>query len=151
MTWWMIALLSLLYSFIGGIVGYLVFDDDSDGMMLGLFWPILLAGFFVYTVCLIPFKAAVFTVNGIKKLIDILSKIKWGHHKEEDRSWAAEPEELDTTCDKCERLDTCIEEGRLLESTTINDTRKHYIVGRGCTCANVEYLDKNFSDWRNRV
>lgn len=130
MTWLTFALLSLLYLFIGGIVGYLLFDDDADGMMFGLFWPILLVVFSAYAACWVPFKAAVLTVNGIKKLIDILSKIEWRHRGGESITY----EEKDTKCDKCDRFNICRAEGKLIKTTLLSDERKDYIVRRGVIC-----------------
>lgn len=40
--------------------------------------------------------------------------------------------EKDTECDKCEFLHKCIEEGNVLESTTTEDMRQHYIGGMRC-------------------
>lgn len=40
--------------------------------------------------------------------------------------------ERNTDCDKCEFLHECIEEGNVLESTTTEDMRQHYIGGMRC-------------------
>ena len=41
--------------------------------------------------------------------------------------------EVDTECDKCDKLDICKKYGLVLNSTTSKDIREHYIVGiRGC-------------------
>lgn len=40
--------------------------------------------------------------------------------------------EQDTDCDKCEFLHKCIAEGNVLESTTTEDMRQHYIGGIRC-------------------
>ena len=40
--------------------------------------------------------------------------------------------EQDTDCDKCEFLHKCIVEGNVLESTTTEDMRQHYIGGIRC-------------------
>lgn len=85
MTWWMVALLSFAYLFVGMIIGYLVFDDDVEGIILGgFFWPFIFAIFTLCYILMIPYKLAKFTVEGFKKFGSILSKIKWGHRNSEE-------------------------------------------------------------------
>lgn len=40
--------------------------------------------------------------------------------------------EEDTKCDKCEYLQECIDNGKVLDCRTFDDSRSHYIKGRGC-------------------
>lgn len=42
--------------------------------------------------------------------------------------------EKDTECDKCYKKNECIEKGYLVNSAFSQDTREHYIKGRGCVC-----------------
>lgn len=46
--------------------------------------------------------------------------------------------ETPTRCDMCGNLGTCIRYGNVVESTTTNDTTRHFILGRGEIC---------FEDW----
>ena len=45
--------------------------------------------------------------------------------------------EKDTKCDKCEYLQECIDEGKVIDCRTFEDTRSHYIGGLGARCKNV--------------
>lgn len=45
--------------------------------------------------------------------------------------------EEDTKCDKCEYLQECMDEGEVIDCRTFEDTRSHYIVGRGVRCKYV--------------
>ena len=49
--------------------------------------------------------------------------------------------EKDTKCDKCEYLQECIDEGKVIDCKNIEDTRSHYIKGLGsctkCDCVEV--------------
>lgn len=42
--------------------------------------------------------------------------------------------EKDTKCDKCRYLEKCIKKYNVIDCTTTQDTRQHYIVGRCCNC-----------------
>lgn len=49
------------------------------------------------------------------------------------------PKEKDTECDKCEYLETCIDNGDVIDCKIISDTRSHYICGRmGCIKRNEQ-------------
>lgn len=39
--------------------------------------------------------------------------------------------EKDTKCDKCEYLQECIAEGKVIDCRSLEDTRSHYIKGLG--------------------
>lgn len=39
--------------------------------------------------------------------------------------------EKDTKCDKCEYLQECIDEGKVVDCRNFEDMRSHYIKGRG--------------------
>jgi hypothetical protein len=56
--------------------------------------------------------------------------------------------EEDTECDKCYKKNECIEKGYLVNSTFSEDTREHYIKGRGCVCIKVceEFLEMKLSE-----
>lgn len=49
--------------------------------------------------------------------------------------------EKDTKCDKCEYLQECIAEGKVIDCRNIEDTRSHYIKGLGscikCDCVEM--------------
>ena len=48
--------------------------------------------------------------------------------------------EKDTKCDKCEYLQECIAEGKVIDCRNLEDTRSHYIKGLGsyAKCDGVE-------------
>ena len=56
--------------------------------------------------------------------------------------------EEDTECDQCYRQTECIEKGYLVNSTFSQDTREHYIKGRGCVCVKgcEEFLEMKLSE-----
>ena len=56
--------------------------------------------------------------------------------------------EEDTECDKCYKKNECIEKGYLVNSTFSQDTREHYIKGRGCVCVKgcEEFLEMKLSE-----
>lgn len=54
--------------------------------------------------------------------------------------------EKDTGCDKCGRLNLCIEQERLLEITRLNDSRRHYVPGMGVYCRELEESDEKDID-----
>ena len=43
-----------------------------------------------------------------------------------------------TKCDKCKHLKECIKKCEVIDCTREEDTRQHYIVGRGSTCKEVK-------------
>lgn len=49
--------------------------------------------------------------------------------------------EKDTKCDKCEYLQECIAEGKVIDCRNFEDTRSHYIKGLGscikCDCVEM--------------
>lgn len=49
--------------------------------------------------------------------------------------------EKDTKCDKCEYLQECIAEGKVIDYRNFEDTRSHYIKGLGscikCDCVEM--------------
>lgn len=56
--------------------------------------------------------------------------------------------EEDTECDKCYKKNDCIKKGYLVNSTFSQDTREHYIKGRGCVCVKgcEEFLEMKLSE-----
>lgn len=44
-----------------------------------------------------------------------------------------EYKEEDTECDKCDKLEECKDQGIVVNCTTVQDMRQHYIIGR-CDC-----------------
>ena len=56
--------------------------------------------------------------------------------------------EKDTECDKCYKLNQCIKNGYVVNSTYSLDTREHYIKGRGCVCVKgcEEFLEMKLSE-----
>ena len=56
--------------------------------------------------------------------------------------------EEDTECDKCYKKNECIEKGYLVNSRLSDDTREHYIKGRGCICVKgcEEFLEMKLSE-----
>ena len=46
--------------------------------------------------------------------------------------------EKDTKCDKCQYLKECMVNYEVLNCTTSEDTRSHYVVGAGNDCKNKE-------------
>ena len=56
--------------------------------------------------------------------------------------------EEDTECDKCCKKNDCIKKGYLVNSTFSQDTREHYIKGRGCVCVKgcEEFLEMKLSE-----
>lgn len=56
--------------------------------------------------------------------------------------------EEDTECDKCYKKNECIEKGYLINSTFSQDTKEHYIKGRGCVCVkgHEEFLEMKLSE-----
>lgn len=56
--------------------------------------------------------------------------------------------EQDTECDKCYKLNECIDKGYLLNATVEMDARQHYIKGRNCICIKgcEEFLEMKLSE-----
>lgn len=56
--------------------------------------------------------------------------------------------ERDTECDTCQYLKECLSEGYLLNCSSLEDARAHYIKGRGCECKmGVSISAKELEDW----
>lgn len=60
--------------------------------------------------------------------------IKKLFHKKEVKFNKSEHIERDTKCDKCEFLESCILCGNVIECTSGEDTKRHYIKGLVSEC-----------------
>lgn len=45
--------------------------------------------------------------------------------------------EKDTKCDKCKHLEECIKKYDVIDCTSTEDTRQHYMVGCGSNCKEI--------------
>ena len=80
----------------------------------------------------------------LNKIIEKLFGKKFPKTSEYFRPYVEE----DTECDKCYKKKECIEKGYLVNSTFSQDTREHYIKGRGCVCVKgcEEFLEMKLSE-----
>lgn len=83
----------------------------------------------------------------MKQLLNRIIKFLFG--KKIPKAQTTEPYiEKDTECDKCYKKNECIEKGYLVNSTSVEDTRVHYIKGLGCICVKgcEEFLEMKLSE-----
>ena len=50
--------------------------------------------------------------------------------------------EKDTDCDKCEFLDKCKDDGYVINCTSFEDSREHYMSGLGSNCRSSKYAKR---------
>ena len=68
----------------------------------------------------------------VMKMQKILSRLRSMHRKRLKIPERKHCEEHFTKCDKCRYLSECIEKGRVMDITGLEDMRMHFTAGRHC-------------------
>lgn len=68
----------------------------------------------------------------VMKMQKILSRLRSRHNQKSKTPEQKHREEHFTKCDKCRYLSECIEKGRVMDITGLEDMRMHFTAGRHC-------------------